>query len=199
MLFFLFQKLSVSQSTLQTTSVDLPKLSVECQFLDMSIAYPMYVNRLVHTTCQLPDPPPKLFDSCFSVKFLKVVGLCSRLVVSPKNHTIILTPSTMSYNSKWILKPQYWVNPNIPHNEVTFESEGLTLNATNAKMMVIAYIIIKTIRMDSEGAVNLMTNTSILSDASKDEGKKGKQVYSTFYSEYVVYNQIFRQKSRSTP
>lgn len=137
----------------------------------MSMSYPMYVNRLVHTTCQLPDAPAALFDSCFTLKNIKIVGLCSRLVVNPTSHTIILSPSSMSYNSKSILKPQYWTNPNIPHEEVTFESEGLTLNATNAKLMVIAYIIIKTIRMDSEGAVHMMTNTSILSDASKDDGK----------------------------
>lgn len=138
----------------------------------MSIDYPMYVNRLVHTTCQLPDAPSKLFDACFTIRNFKIVGVCVRLVINPTSHTIILTPSSISYNSKSILKPQYWINPNIPHNEITFESEGLTLNATNAKMMVIAYIIIKTIRMDSEGAVNMMTNTSILSDASRDEGKK---------------------------
>lgn len=151
--------------------VDLPKLSIECQFFDISMDYPMYVNRLVHTTCQLPDPPPKLFEACFTIKDFKVVGICVRLVISPTSHTIILTPSSVSYNSKSILKPQYWINPDIPHNEITFESEGLTLNATNAKMMVIAYIIIKTIRMDSEGAVNTMSKTTILADASKDDGK----------------------------
>lgn len=132
----------------------------------------MYVNRLVHTTCQLPDPPPELFGACFTIQNFKVVGICARLVISPTSHTIILTPSSVSYNSKSILKPQYWTNPNIPHKEVTFESEGLTLNATNAKMMVIVYIIMKTIRMDSEGAVNMMNKTTILADASKDEGKK---------------------------
>lgn len=153
------------------STVDLPRLSIECQFFDVSIDYPMYVNRLVHTTCQLPDPPPGLFDACFTVKTFKVVGICARLVLNPTSHTIILTPSSVSYKSKSILKPQYWTNPNIPHNEITFESEGLTLNATNAKMMVIAYIIIKTIRMDSEGAVKTMTKTSILTDASKDDGK----------------------------
>lgn len=153
------------------SSVGLPKLSIECQFFDVSIDYPMYVNRLVHTTCQLPDPPSKLFDACFTVKTFKVVGICVRLVITPTSHTIILTPSSLTYSSKSILKPQYWINPNIRHNEVTFESEGLTLNATNAKMMVIAYIIMKTIRMDSEGAVNTMTKTTMLTDASKDDGK----------------------------
>lgn len=137
----------------------------------------MYINRLVYTTCQLPDAPSKLFDSCFTKQNIKVVGLCSRLVISPTSHTIILTPSSMSYNSNTILKPQYWTDPNITHHEVTFESEGLTLNATNAKMMVVAYIIMKTIRMDSEGAVNTMTNTSILLDASKDEGNQLQKLF----------------------
>ncbi|KAJ8911374.1 hypothetical protein NQ315_014205 [Exocentrus adspersus] len=122
-------------------SVNLPKLTIECQFLDISLDSPMYVNRVVHTTCQLPDPPPKMFKACFSWLNVKVVGVGSRLILNPECHTTILTPSSISYSCKSILKPQYWTNPNIPHEEVTFESESITLNGTNAKMMVIAYII----------------------------------------------------------
>ncbi|XP_074031826.1 vacuolar protein sorting 13B isoform X2 [Leptinotarsa decemlineata] len=160
----------MSSSATNESPVDLPKLTLECQFLDISINYPMYVNRLVHTTCQLPDPPKQLFDACFSKQDIKILGVCSRLVLNSQRHTTILTPSSMSYSNRSILKPQYWTNPDIPHDETTFESESITLNGTNAKMMVIVYIIGKLMKMDSEGAVNIMNNTSILSDASIDYG-----------------------------
>ncbi|VEN36376.1 unnamed protein product [Callosobruchus maculatus] len=123
------------------------EVTIECQFLDVTITYPMYANRVVHATCQLPDAPKKLFDACFTRKTVKVVGLCSRLLIGRK-HTTILTPSSLSYCCNAILLPHYWMNPNIPHNEITFESESVTLNATNAKMMVIVTIISKLIMMD---------------------------------------------------
>ncbi|KAG5888478.1 hypothetical protein JTB14_022106 [Gonioctena quinquepunctata] len=160
----------ISTSTPTKSWVDLPKLTLECQFLDISINYPMYVNRLVHTTCQLPEPPKQLFDACFSTQNIKILGLCSRLVLNSQRHTTILTPSSISYLCRTILKPQYWTNPDIPHIETTFESESITLNGTNAKMMVIVYIIGKLLKMDSDGAVMTMSNTSILSDAAIDHG-----------------------------
>ncbi|KAJ8984787.1 hypothetical protein NQ317_003700 [Molorchus minor] len=101
--------------------MDLPKLTLECQFIDVSLTNPMYVNRLVHTTCQLPDPPKKLFDACYSHQNIK-----------------------------------YWTNPDIPHVETTFESESITLNGTNAKMMVIACIIDKMLKVDAEGAIKMI-------------------------------------------
>ncbi|CAG9819390.1 unnamed protein product [Phaedon cochleariae] len=160
----------ISTSTPVKPLVELPKYTIECQFLDISIDYPMYVNRLVHTTCQLPDPPKQLFDACFTQRNVKVVGLSSRLVLSSQRHTTILTPSSLSYTYKCILKPQYWRNSDIPHEETTFESESITLNGTNAKMMVIAYVIGKMMKMDSEDAVKTINNTSLLSDASIDHG-----------------------------
>lgn len=151
--------------------MELPKLTVECQFLDISLDYPMYVNRVVHTTCQLPDPPKKMFDACYSWLNIKVVSLCSRLILGAERHTTILTPSSFSYSCKTILKPQYWTNPNIPHVEVTFESESITLNGTNAKVMVITYITEKMIKMDSDGCWKMMNNTSLLLDAAKDSSE----------------------------
>lgn len=132
---------------------------------------PMYVNRVVHTTCQLPDPPQKMFNACFSWLNVKVVSLCSRLILGPERHTTILTPSNISYSCKSILKPLYWTNPDIPHVEMTFESESVTINGTNAKIMVIGYIIGKMIKMDSEGCWKMMNTTSLLLDATKDSGE----------------------------
>lgn len=139
--------------------------------MDICMSYPMYINRLIHTTCQLPNAPQKLFEACYSQKNVKIVGICSRLILNRQRYTTIVTPSTISFVSKAILKPQYWLEPNIPHIETIFESESITLNGTNAKMMVIVYIIEKLIKMDSEGAIKMMTNSSILADASKDHGK----------------------------
>ncbi|XP_072392830.1 intermembrane lipid transfer protein VPS13B [Diabrotica undecimpunctata] len=164
------RKKGTQSAPITSKVLPLPKLTIECQFFDISLTYPMYVNRLVHTTCQLPDPPRQFFEACYSRKNIKVVGLCSRLIINPNKHTTILTPSSLSYTTKSINKPQYWTNPDITHSEATFESESITLNGTNAKMMVVTYILGKMLKMDAEGAIKLMNNSSILIDASKDQG-----------------------------
>lgn len=131
----------------------------------------MYVNRLVHTTCQLPDPPAKLFDACFARQNIKVVGLSSRLILNAQEHTTIITPSSLSFTTKSIAKPEFWIHPDISHTEQTFESETITLNGTNAKMMVVSLILDKMLKMDAEGAVKIINCSSILSDASKDNSE----------------------------
>lgn len=124
---FPFQKISVTQASSQSLhhTKKLPKFTLECQCVDMKMYGPMYTNRLVYTTCQLPNPPSHMFQACFSSLSVKVIGFCSRLVLSSRRHTTIITPCGASYNQRNILKPQYWKNPDIAHEEITFESGTL--------------------------------------------------------------------------
>ncbi|XP_050295994.1 intermembrane lipid transfer protein VPS13B [Anthonomus grandis grandis] len=169
---FLFrksQKLSTSSSIPISTAV-LPKVTLESQFIDISQTYPMYVNRLVHTTCQLPEPPQKLFDACFVKKSVKVVGLLSRLVTNPVCQSIILAPSSISYGAKTILSPQYWTNSDIPHEDVVFESESLNLNGTKAKMLVVYNIVERFLAREPDAFGKSIYSSSLLADACKDYG-----------------------------
>ncbi|CAH0555543.1 unnamed protein product [Brassicogethes aeneus] len=166
----LFRKRKKSAGTFATSTLqELPKLTIECQFLDISVQTPMYVNRLVHTTCQLPDPPKQLFEACYHKQTIKILGLCSRLMVNQQKHTTILTPCSASYTLKSMLKPQYWTNSNIPHQERVFESESITVNGTKAKMMVIHEIADKIIKMEPSAIIS-MSNSTLLNDAAKDYG-----------------------------
>lgn len=160
-----------STANMPTSTSVLPKVTIECQFIDLAQQFPMYVNRLVHTTCQLPDPPKKLFDACYSKKSIKVVGLLSRLVTNTACHSIMLTPSSVSFNTKNILKPQYWVNCNIPHDEMVLESENITLNGTKAKMLVVYNIIEKVLLQEPDPIGKSIYSSSLLSDACKDYGR----------------------------
>jgi vacuolar protein sorting-associated protein 13B len=90
--------------------------------IEISMFNPMYVNRLVHTTCQLPEPPQKMFEACFTKLDVNVVGFSSRLILKQNNYTTLIVPFNLSYQSKSILSPQYWVNADVMHSEVNFHS-----------------------------------------------------------------------------
>lgn len=109
---------------------DLPKLTLECQCLDVKVVYPMYLKRLIHTTCKLPDPPKAMFDACYTTVNLRMSGFCSRLILPMNRHTTIITPSSFSFTKKSICKPQYWINPDIPHSESLLEAGKLNNKAT---------------------------------------------------------------------
>ena len=119
-IFFFKKHTSTSLPNIQLQK--LPKVTIECKLIEITMFNPMYLNRLVHTTCQLPDPPKKMFDACFSKVDVNVVGLCSRLFLKPNNQTTLVVPFNLVYQSKSILSPQYWVNHDVMHSEVNFHS-----------------------------------------------------------------------------
>ncbi|XP_045475296.1 vacuolar protein sorting-associated protein 13B [Harmonia axyridis] len=151
------------------------KLVLEFQCLDLLFISPFYINRLVYTTCQLPDPPKALFDACFKKYELKVLGLTSRLVVNPNCQTTILMPFSACFMTRQILKPQYWTNPHVTHFELTVESENFTVTGTKAKMLLIYDLIMALFQLDGENS-NLQ-NSSILVDACNDEGFPYMELY----------------------
>lgn len=101
----------------------LPRLTFECQCVDVRIQNPMYLKRLINTACQLPDCPKHMFEACHSRRRIKISGFCSRfLAATSKRQTTILTPTSATLQYDYILKPQYWIDPDTPHEMLTFES-----------------------------------------------------------------------------
>ncbi|KAL1506203.1 hypothetical protein ABEB36_005605 [Hypothenemus hampei] len=159
----------LSFTSIPTSNLIVPKVTLECQFIDITQHSPLYENRLVHTTCQLPNPPEKLFVACFVTTSVKIVGLLSRLVTNSSCQSIMLTPSSVSFSLREILKPQYWVDPNIVHDEIVFESENLTLNGTKPKMLVV-YKIIEKMFIKEPDIGKSIYSSSLLLDSCKDFG-----------------------------
>ncbi|KAF5296670.1 hypothetical protein FQR65_LT10210 [Abscondita terminalis] len=148
----------------------LPKLTLECQCIDAKIEYPMYTQRLVQTVCQLPESPQHMFNACYSTKNIKVIGLCSRLITSVKKQTTLLPRCNASCSTKNIQKPQYWINCDIPHEEITVELESITFTITKAKLMLVIYILDKLFKLDGQDTMSYLLHTTLLQDASRTTG-----------------------------
>ncbi|KAL3269017.1 hypothetical protein HHI36_008101 [Cryptolaemus montrouzieri] len=174
------------QSVHQTTKRELEdtRIIVEFQSLDLLYITPFYENRLIYTTCQLPDPPRALFDASFKKFELKLIGFTSRLVLKPKCHTTILVPFNLSFMTRQILKPQYWTNPNVTHSEIIIDSENLTLNGTKSKMLVMYDMFRSLFQINSEEY--RLSNSSLFTDASNDEGFP----YIELYIEGMRFKQV---------
>ncbi|XP_017781523.1 PREDICTED: vacuolar protein sorting-associated protein 13B [Nicrophorus vespilloides] len=184
---YLFKKRKKTSVINPTPSqqVDLPKITLQCQCIDLRISNPMYIKRLLRTTCQLPEPPQQMFDACHTDLTLKISAFSSRLIVSNMQFTI-MTPSYASFQSRTILMPQYWINPDIPHQQFSFESEGITITGTNPKIALVAQIIDKLMKMDCEDSQTTIIHSSIMQDAVKDSGF----VYLEFCVEAINFKKV---------
>lgn len=156
-----------------TYTLNYPKITIECECVDAKIINPMYPKRLVYTTCQLPKAPTQMFNACYKNANAKIIGFGSKLIFSNNKQTTIIMPSNASIDSKSILFPKFWINPDIPHNEISIDVESLTLTGTKSKFMVIMHILEKFGSLDAGELKNSIFTTSLLQDASRD-GKSKK-------------------------
>lgn len=120
-----FQKiLNVISPASSETSAEpqLPRFTVECQCIDVRITNPMYPNRLIQVASQLADLPKVVMDKCYYDISVKILNFCSRLILDNNKMTTIIIPSSASFQTKSIHIPEYWTNPDTPHNVVILES-----------------------------------------------------------------------------
>lgn len=165
----------------------MPKFTLEIQCVDARIARPIYTKRLVHTVCQLPEPPKHMFDACYAQVSVKLIGFCSRLVLGNGKQTTIVVPFNATFDTRSIIDPEYWTNPETIHSEIDIQSgyyltncirtlltkkflflDSITITATKPKALLINLILSKLAKMKCEDVIYYISNSSILIDAMKD-------------------------------
>uniref|UniRef100_A0AAG5CN30 Chorein N-terminal domain-containing protein n=1 Tax=Anopheles atroparvus TaxID=41427 RepID=A0AAG5CN30_ANOAO len=92
-----------------------PSLTVQLNRAECNILAPLYPNRLVYTTCQLPEPPAKLFDACYH----SISGNLERLQVKlhqsrwSSSDVPFATAVSMNFQQRLLLHPELWPNPEL--------------------------------------------------------------------------------------
>lgn len=99
---------------------------------------PMYPKRLIYTTCQLPEPPDEMFNSCYSYSDINITGFSSQMIFTCNKKTIIVLPFNVSCTYKSIIFPNYWINPEIIHKEIVAEI-GETVKHKNTPLVFFYY------------------------------------------------------------
>ncbi|XP_059611224.1 intermembrane lipid transfer protein VPS13B [Phlebotomus argentipes] len=91
-----------------------PNFTLHAERIEAKTVSPMYPNRLVHTTCQLPDPPAKLFTACYT----KIEAEAKRIeIVLRKGESrkkVIEIPEVICAYSDLLL-PELWEKDDIFH------------------------------------------------------------------------------------
>uniref|UniRef100_A0A6B2EK58 Putative vacuolar protein n=1 Tax=Phlebotomus kandelakii TaxID=1109342 RepID=A0A6B2EK58_9DIPT len=91
----------------------LPGVAIEPNFIvrgervEAKAIAPMYPNRLVHTTCQLPDPPEKLFSACY-MKIDADVEKIEVIVQRREARVKIMEVPEMKISYSQLLLPDLW-------------------------------------------------------------------------------------------
>ncbi|XP_053682005.1 intermembrane lipid transfer protein VPS13B [Sabethes cyaneus] len=88
--------------------------SIEFNRIEYNILTPLYPNRLIFTTCQLPEPPSKLFDSCFRAVSGNLERMQAKLLYND-SEIIFATAINLNQQHRNLIYPELW--PNIELNK----------------------------------------------------------------------------------
>ncbi|XP_055618736.1 intermembrane lipid transfer protein VPS13B [Toxorhynchites rutilus septentrionalis] len=133
-------QLGRKRSTQATQNPSNPYLTLEFNRVECNLLTPLYPNRLVFTTSQLPEPPSKLFDSCFHA----ISGNLERLQVKIHHNDweiLIATSVNLNHQHRFLLFPDLWPNSELNKTEHNFGVSDLKLVLNPQKALIASAIV----------------------------------------------------------
>ncbi|XP_052863734.1 intermembrane lipid transfer protein VPS13B [Anopheles cruzii] len=139
------QRLIVSrkQSIGKQAPLSRPSLRLELNRVECNILTPLYPNRLVFTTCQLPEPPAKLFDACYQ----SISGNLERLQVKllhpleEVSEATVCSAVSMNFQQRVLIHPTLWPNPELNKVEQNVTVTDLKAIANPLQALTVASIV----------------------------------------------------------
>lgn len=118
----------------------LPYLLVQCKFADLSMISPLYPSKLVHTTCQLPDPPEKLKTNCFT-KLEATVTNCTVDVAHGSTRFSAVAVSNLRAEYETLLKPDFWRFIRLPTHVYHLQIPTCQLTVNKPQLLILHLLV----------------------------------------------------------
>lgn len=138
-------------------------ITVEFDRLDGRMSIPLYPNRLVHTTCQLPEPPKILLDSCYN----KIEIFIKNTTVNLQKSTLIKIPK-ININSRVLLLQNLWTkNEELQRAECNLLLESLNFKFNRPQQMLFQLILESFLKSKLE--LNNLQESNLINDINDSE------------------------------
>lgn len=118
-----------------------PYIGLELDRANFQMIEPIYPNRLVHTTCQLPNPPSKLINSCYTKMTVNcknvVVKLCVGLI--KQNHFQFFN---IDSSVKFLIKPEFWqMTTTLARTIYELNMDRVEINISKPQLILLHHLI----------------------------------------------------------
>lgn len=124
-------------------------LVIKIDVASMDMKFPLYKNRLLYTTCQLPDNTHnELFKKCF----LNVHSTLKNIKIDMKfaKEKRICEIFSVSFKLRRILYPHLWADLDIPENLYDAAIEGFSLMISPPQLVALQWILTSNVLKYSE-------------------------------------------------
>lgn len=123
------------------TQPNLPFLRIDVEDVRVQLRAPYYPNRLVYTTCLLPEPPAKLLDACYTKYALDFrtasVALCFDAcggTMGQQSVHLKCASTELTYDD--LIYPHLWEMPAKTQRAVSLKAESFVLLANKPQLIL---------------------------------------------------------------
>lgn len=160
-------QLCIDEDVLNEENIDtLPSLNILIGRLDAKMISPKYPNRLINLTCQLPSPPKKLLEKCFTKYHLNCMNICATLEVYGNSNELLIFDN-ISFELLKLLENQLWQSSQSELVRSTIKIKSVTMQFNRAEYLLLDELIRSFYKMTFNKIVILL-KSSICEDAIED-------------------------------
>lgn len=85
----------------------MPYVMININRAELGVTMPLYPEKLINTTCQLPDPTEKLKQNCFN-RYCAIIEQTSFDIIHNKNRFRVFSLSNFKINYDTLIQPELW-------------------------------------------------------------------------------------------
>lgn len=128
-----------SQSSDANEFHNLPFTLIALHRAEINQTSPLYPDKLVHTTCQLPDPTELLREHCY-YKTSAVISEMKIDVNYKKHQFNVLTLANVEMNHNVLIKPEFWLLTPMKTKTMHFMAAEAKLTFNKPQMMLLQHV-----------------------------------------------------------
>ncbi|XP_055922999.1 intermembrane lipid transfer protein VPS13B [Eupeodes corollae] len=128
---------------------NLPFLKLSFENVEGQWATPLDPDKLVHTTCQLPDKPIELLNACYANAQLRFKNISLKLKQQSETSKIFSIPKGNIFYGD-LLQPALWKNEEVPLRKVDVTLESFALEFSNSELILALRLWNTVISYDSQ-------------------------------------------------
>ncbi|XP_058985596.1 intermembrane lipid transfer protein VPS13B-like [Musca domestica] len=119
----------------------LPFLLVNFDLIEVNLTTPINPDKLVHTTCQLPDKPQELLNACYDNYELNVMDLTLSLMAPSKDTSIrLITIPKLNMSYGKLLQPHHWKTDEVSIKKLDLQCDHIKMEFSKRELFALLYL-----------------------------------------------------------
>ncbi|XP_046806664.1 vacuolar protein sorting-associated protein 13B [Lucilia cuprina] len=171
----------------------LPYMLLYFDKVEGTLSTPLNPDKLVHTTCQLPDKPQELLNACYDNYDLNIKDFSMGLIAPSTDNLIrLLTIPKLQLNYGKLLQPHYWKTDEVPIKKLDLQCDIIKLQFTKRELIAGLQLFYSALNYEPQMVIKMvevLNHSQVLADTMSLNTVLSKlMVKQRYYHSFGIWN-----------